>query len=267
MPNIAIFGGTFNPIHWGHLFIAEAAVDQFCLDRVLWVPTAFPPHKTQPLVAFEHRLEMIRRAIADHPAFTVSAVVNQQRVDSQQPGASYAIDTLQTLQTLEPNARWYWIIGSDAFQSLPKWRASQSLADRCIWLVAPRPVSAKERVGKEAEEAEGAEEHREADEDEDAKEARNAAATTLTVLPPFSSLLTPHSSLLSPYPSPLTPLSSPLTPHPSLLSLRWHLLDIPPVAISSSLIRQRCREGRSIRYLVPEVVRHYVLEKLLYKMS
>jgi nicotinate-nucleotide adenylyltransferase len=233
MLNVAIFGGTFDPVHWGHLLIAETALDQFHLDRVIWVPTFRPPHKALPLVSFEHRLAMVSAAIADHPAFRVSAV------DGQQQGTSYAIATLNALQTLEPNACWYWIIGNDAFQSLPKWRASQTLAAHCIWLVAPRLMQ-RAAEGKRA-----AGEAREAGNDQPLE-----MATPLNLLTPSQSgsKLTP--SLLTPY-----------------RSLNWHRLEMPSLAVSSSLIRQRCRDERSIRYLVPESVRCYITEKLLYTMS
>ncbi len=226
-PNVAIFGGTFDPIHWGHLLIAETALDQFHLDRVIWVPTFRPPHKAPPLVSFEHRLAMVSAAIADHPAFRVSAV------DSQQEGTSYAIATFNALQTLEPNACWYWIIGNDAFQSLPKWRDSQTLAAQCIWLVAPRLM--QRAAGEE----------RAAGNDQPLE-----VTSPLDVLAPSQSGSKFNPSLLTPYPS-----------------LNWHRLEMPSVAVSSSLIRQRCRDERSIRYLVPESVRCYITEKFLYQMS
>ena len=210
LPKIAIFGGTFDPIHWGHLLIAETAVDQFQLDRVLWVPTFRPSYKAHPLLAFEQRLEMVRRAIAHHPAFTVSAI-EVAALDGQPAGASYAIDTFNALQSLEPNALWYWIVGHDAFQSLPKWRGSQSLITQCIWLVAPR---AEDEGGKGWEEP-------------------SAISHRLMDLP----------------------------------ALRWHLLDMPSIGISSSLIRQRCQDGRSIRDWVPETVHSYIAEQNLYQMS
>ncbi|WP_199322008.1 nicotinate (nicotinamide) nucleotide adenylyltransferase [Leptolyngbya sp. FACHB-321] len=233
MPNIAIFGGTFDPIHWGHLLIAETALDQFHLDRIIWVPTFRPPHKALPLVSFEHRLAMVSLAIAGHPAFHVSAV------DSQQQGTSYAIATFKALQTLEPNACWYWIIGNDAFQSLPHWRASQTLAAQCIWLVAPRLM---QRAG-EGERAAG--EERAAGNDQLLE-----VAIPLDVFTPSQSGSKLNSSRLMPY-----------------LPLNWHRLEMPSVAVSSSLIRQQCRDKRSIRYLVPESVRCYITEKLLYQMS
>ncbi|XHX76522.1 MAG: nicotinate (nicotinamide) nucleotide adenylyltransferase [Stenomitos frigidus ULC029] len=218
MPNVAIFGGTFDPIHWGHLLIAETALDQFHLDRVIWVPTFCPPHKVPPLVSFKHRLAMLSSAIADQPAFNVSTI------DSQQQGTSYAVETFNALQTLEPNACWYWIVGNDAFHSLPKWKDSQALAAQCTWLVAPR---VQEQRGKRA-----------------ARESREIGNNH------------PKASTLPPY--------SHLTPPSALI---WHHLEMPSIEISSSLIRQRCQDGRSIRYLVPESVRCYITEKLLYQMS
>lgn len=224
MPSIAIFGGTFNPIHWGHLLIAETAIDQFCLDRVIWVPTFRSPHKTQTVLDFEHRLEMVRRAIAEHPAFTVSAI------EGQRQGISYAIATLKTLQVLEPAARWYWIIGSDAFQSLPNWYASESLIAQCTWLVAPR-------VGSNA-----IDQQQESDWAQNRLEGEGARLST-------------------------THCQSFLAPPTSSSQLHWHPLQLPLIGLSSTLIRQYCQEGRSIRYLVPETVRCYITAQKLYQMS
>jgi nicotinate-nucleotide adenylyltransferase len=246
MPKIAIFGGTFDPIHWGHLLIAETAFDQFQLDRVLWVPTFRPLYKAHPLLAFEQRLEMVRRAIADHPAFSVYAI------DGQQAGASYAIDTFNALQLLEPNALWYWIVGNDAFQSLPRWRSSQSLVTQCIWLVAPRKAEDEGRTGWE----------------EASAVSRQPSAATQP--PPLSSS-TAHLRSSAARVSATQNSSHPITrpPQPSIDSTapQWHQLDMPSVGISSSLIRQRCREGRSIRYWVPEAVHSYIAEQNLYQMS
>jgi nicotinate-nucleotide adenylyltransferase len=233
MSNLAIFGGTFNPIHWGHLLIAETAIDQFQLDRVIWVPTFRSPHKTQSLLAFEHRLEMVQRAIADHPAFTVSAM------EGQRQSVSYAIDTLNALQALEPNANWYWIIGNDAFQSLPKWRAHQALMAQCSWLVAPRALqNDRMRWSHDEGEQRGEGDHEEA-----------------------------NASNIDCQASRLQPLSAFHRPSRSATKPHWHQLQTPLIDISSTLIRQRCQQGRSIRYLVPETVRRYITGQNLYRMS
>jgi nicotinate-nucleotide adenylyltransferase len=133
---IAILGGTFNPIHMGHLIMAETALSQFALDRILWVPTVSPLYKsTTGLVDFTHRLKMVTLAIASHPQFEVSAV-------EQIYALSYAIDTFLKLQVLYPGTQWYWIIGLDAVRSLPQWQGRQELVSQCTWLVAPRGSTA-----------------------------------------------------------------------------------------------------------------------------
>lgn len=125
-----ILGGTFDPVHWGHLLLAETAVAQMKLEQAIWVPTRCPPHKQA--ASFEHRLEMVQTAIADNPAFAVSP----------ESARSYAIDTLAELKSIYPDTYWYWIIGLDAFLSLPRWYCRQELVAECEWLVAPRLVSA-----------------------------------------------------------------------------------------------------------------------------
>ncbi|QZZ19566.1 nicotinate (nicotinamide) nucleotide adenylyltransferase [Leptothermofonsia sichuanensis E412] len=144
MENIGIFGGTFNPIHWGHLLVAETAFNQFGLDQVIWVPAYQPPHKRQPLPTFSQRLEMVQLAIADHPGFRVSSL------EAEAPHMSYAITTLASLQALYPNTHWHWIVGMDAFQTLPKWRNSSTLAAQCIWLVAPRRTGGQQEGAQAA---------------------------------------------------------------------------------------------------------------------
>lgn len=130
MQQLAIFGGTFDPIHWGHLLIAETALHQVPLKKVIWVPSLNPPHKEAAL--FEHRVEMLQRATKDNPAFTVSLVeVNRSAV-------SFAINTLIDLSAFYQNTRWYWILGLDAFQTLPRWYRGHELAQMCDWLIAPR---------------------------------------------------------------------------------------------------------------------------------
>ncbi|MBW4580884.1 MAG: nicotinate (nicotinamide) nucleotide adenylyltransferase [Tildeniella nuda ZEHNDER 1965/U140] len=248
MSKIAIFGGTFDPVHWGHLLLAETAFDQFHLDRVIWVPTLRPSYKAPPLLAFEHRLEMVRRAIAAHPGFTVSAV------NGQSSDRSYAIETFNLLQALEPNALWHWIVGNDAFQSLPKWQDSHVLMKQCLWLVAPRVL-----------EGEGREERREGrGEQKEEPSFPDGQPMEISIQEDQSTLKNLRALTSSP-PHPLTPLP----PHLSTLSphLRWYPLQMPSVAISSSLIRSRCREGRSIRYLVPEAVHSYIVGQNLYQMS
>jgi nicotinate-nucleotide adenylyltransferase len=130
MQRLAIFGGTFDPIHWGHLLIAETALAQVPLEQVIWIPSNNPPHKQA--ASYEHRLAMLQLATQDHQSFTISLV------EKEQTGTSYAINTLINLSTCYTNTHWYWIIGLDAFQTLPRWYRSYELAQMCNWLVAPR---------------------------------------------------------------------------------------------------------------------------------
>ncbi|MBD2346358.1 nicotinate (nicotinamide) nucleotide adenylyltransferase [Anabaena subtropica] len=130
MQHLAIFGGTFDPIHWGHLLIAEAALQQVSVEKVIWVPSLNPPHKKA--AAFRHRLAMLQLATQDNPRFTVSLVENNRS------GVSYAIDTLLDLCACFPNTHWYWIVGLDTFQSLPRWYRGHEIAQMCDWLIAPR---------------------------------------------------------------------------------------------------------------------------------
>ena len=130
MQQLAIYGGTFDPIHWGHLLIAETALHQVPVEQIVWVPSLNPPHKQA--AAFEHRLEMLKLATTDHPKFTVSVI------EVNRPGTSYAINTLIDLSAAYPNTHWYWIVGLDAFQTLPRWYCGHELAQMCDWLIAPR---------------------------------------------------------------------------------------------------------------------------------
>ncbi len=133
MRQLAIFGGTFDPVHWGHLILAEAALHQVPLEQVIWVPSFNPPYKQA--ATFEHRLEMVLQAIADNPKFAVSLV------EQSHPVSSFAINTLINLSADHPDTHWYWIIGLDAFQTLPRWYRGQELAQLCEWLIAPRLLS------------------------------------------------------------------------------------------------------------------------------
>ncbi|WP_066384370.1 MULTISPECIES: nicotinate (nicotinamide) nucleotide adenylyltransferase [unclassified Anabaena] len=130
MQQLAIFGGTFDPIHLGHLLIAETALHQVPIEQVIWVPSHHPPHKTAAL--FEHRLAMLQLATQANSGFTVS------QIETKRSGNSYAIDTLIDLYASYPNSDWYWIVGLDTFQTLPRWYRGREIAQMCNWLIAPR---------------------------------------------------------------------------------------------------------------------------------
>ncbi|MDX2272764.1 MAG: nicotinate-nucleotide adenylyltransferase [Cyanobacteriota bacterium] len=130
---VAILGGTFNPVHLGHLVMAEQSLHQFDLDQVLWIPAGDPPHK--PLAAgatSQDRWQMLQLAIADHPRFVCSDL------EMQRQGPSYAVDTLRHLHRQYPDTLWFWIIGVDALKDLPHWHQAPDLIKLCHWIVAPR---------------------------------------------------------------------------------------------------------------------------------
>jgi nicotinate-nucleotide adenylyltransferase len=112
--------------------MAESALDQFGLGQVVWVPSHHPTHKQTHLLDFAHRLEMVQQAIAEQPKFVASALEQNQRTPS------YAHETFAQLHASDPAASWHWIIGVDAFQTLPHWRNSVDFVAQCLWLVAPR---------------------------------------------------------------------------------------------------------------------------------
>ena len=228
MRKIGILGGTFDPVHWGHLLMAQMAVSQVALDRVIWAIDRSPPHKSRSSLAnFEHRREMLALAIADRPNFVLAPLL------SNPSGTSLAIDTLLYLQNSHPDDRPYWIIGADAFQTLPKWHRCREIGAQCDWLVASRPnpgdgEGGSGRIGEWGSGRVG--------EWEKMQVQTNALGRRVAE----------QMALLD-------------------VQIRWQVLAMPSIEISSSLIRQYCREGRSIEHLVPEAVITYIAAHQLYR--
>lgn len=120
---IGVFGGSFNPIHLGHLIAAECCREQRGLDRVLFVPAATPPHKQgHSLAAAQQRLEMVSLAIGGHESFAVSSL------EIDRGGVSYTVDTLATLATAHPAAELHLILGPDAVRQLVTWKDPTRIA-------------------------------------------------------------------------------------------------------------------------------------------
>ncbi len=184
---IGIFGGSFNPIHLGHLLLAETAREQFGLDRVVFVPTHQPPHKAgRELLPGATRLKLIQLAIHGNPAYTASDV------ELRREGVSYTIDTVMALRRRWPRASFSLLIGQDMLR-VP-WKDWAHLKRICAVAIA-------KRAG---------------------------------------------------------------TSHPrNVRGVTW--LTMPQIEISSSDIRRRLRAGRSIRYLVPQAVERYLLQRRLYR--
>ena len=132
---IGIMGGTFDPIHLGHLMTAEAVRDAYHLDQVLFIPAAHPPHKQQQSVTpAMHRYLMTVLATADHADFMVSSL------EMQRSGPSYSIDTVQELiQRFGKGTEFFFIAGADAIQELPSWKRIGDLLEMCQFIAATRP--------------------------------------------------------------------------------------------------------------------------------
>jgi nicotinate-nucleotide adenylyltransferase len=210
---IGILGGTFNPIHNAHLRIAEEVRERFDLARVVFVPTATPPHK--PLAGdlpFAVRCEMVRCAIAGAPGFELSDI------EGRRGGTSYSIDTLHSLRSTHPDDEYFFIIGSDSFLEFGTWHKYAAIFSLCNIVVVERPGGAVAALDK----------------------ALPAAVAGEFQYFGVERRLAHHSGYSI-----------------------YYLAGVP-LAISSSAIREMARLGRSIRYLVPDAVAHYIKEQRLY---
>lgn len=196
---VGVIGGTFDPIHVGHLIMAEGARDALGLGRVVFVPAGQPPHKrSSRITPAARRLAMTRLAIAGNAYFAVS------RVDIDREGPSYTVDTIRLLrEAWGPDAQIYFLIGGDSLAELPTWRQPGRLIEICQVVAIPRP-------GYEP--------------DLDALDDRIPRA-----------------------------------------SERVQILHLPLVDLSATEIRDRVRDRRSIRYLVPDVVEQYIHRHRLYR--
>jgi len=123
LSRIGVFGGTFDPVHMGHLVLAEQGREQGPLDRVLFIPAARPPHKLdRVLTPFPQRVEMLALAIAGHSAFQID------ELEKDRPGPSYTVDTLEELHRRFPNDQFTLLIGSDCLPDLVHWRDPAGIA-------------------------------------------------------------------------------------------------------------------------------------------
>ncbi len=144
--NIGLFGGTFDPIHRGHMALARAAWERCSLSRILFVPANVPPHKQrQPLSPFAHRYAMITLATAQEKDFLPSLLEAPEDfasggVTTRQPKPNYTIDTVKRLkQSFRKADRLFLLIGIDAFAEIAKWHEAEALFRECEFLVASRP--------------------------------------------------------------------------------------------------------------------------------
>ena len=144
MARVAVLGGSFNPIHYGHLLLADDVLERLGLDRVLFVPAGAPPHKpAAQLAPAADRLEMVRLAIDGHPRFAVSDL------EVRRTGLSYTVDTLQALAT--GGDTLFLVIGSETFLDLLSWREPRRVAALARLVVIPRAGSVFDPEGAAAQ--------------------------------------------------------------------------------------------------------------------
>ncbi len=202
---VALYGGSFNPIHFGHLIIARSVAEKLSLDRLIFLPSVAPPHKSAGVLApAQHRAEMVTLAIAGEPKF------EYDEYDLTREGPTYTVGTVAHFrEVLGPDAIVHWVIGADTVADLANWYRVGALVDSCRIVTALRPGwdqinfdALRTRLGDE-----------------------------------------------------------------QIARLRAGVVDTPRIDISATDIRRRVRAGRSIRYLVPEAVREYILHHKLYQTA
>jgi nicotinate-nucleotide adenylyltransferase len=131
---IGIFGGTFNPVHTGHLILTQDAMEALRLDEVRFIPCATPPHKlARDLASARDRLAMLRLALRDHDGFVLDDL------EIRRGAPSYSVDTLAALRDRQPGAQFYFIIGADSLPELPRWYQADRLRKLATFIVLPRP--------------------------------------------------------------------------------------------------------------------------------
>lgn len=189
MKRFGLLGGTFDPIHIGHLVLALEASEQRDLDAVVVVPARDPWQKRTVVASPEQRLDMVNRAIAGHSRLLSSAV------DLDREGPSYAINTVNDLSDQFPDAEFEFIIGSDALATVPTWHRTDELTKRVVFICAQRPGTPIE-------------------------------------IPPEAKVAT---------------------------------INVPLLDVSSTDIRDRVAQGRSIAFLVPDAVGEYLHDEGIYR--
>lgn len=199
MKAIGVMGGTYDPIHYGHLVAAEGVRAFFHLDQVVFVPAGSPPHKQgRKISSAEARVAMAEMATVTNPKFAVS------RIEVDRPGPSFTVDTMRSFrQMYGPETQLFFITGADAALEILTWQDPPALLNLCQVIAATRPGFALEGFKRLGEQL-------------------------------------------------------PLTRE------RIHTLEVPALAISSTDIRQRVKDGLPIKYLVPESVEHFILKHHLY---
>jgi nicotinate-nucleotide adenylyltransferase len=130
---IGLFGGSFDPVHLGHLLIAQCCLETLQLDQLRWLPNRLSPLKQdRPPAAPIHRLTMLELAVAGHPQMQID------RRELDRPGPSYTVDTLEELSQQQPEQQWYWLVGADCLGELPLWHRPERILELAQLVVVQR---------------------------------------------------------------------------------------------------------------------------------
>ena len=132
---LGLFGGTFDPVHYGHLLLAECCREQCPLDQVWFVPCGQPPHKRHELTPGPSRIEMLQLAVSGYAPFVVCPL------EIERPGTSYTVDTLAELRRTQPEAELFFLLGGDSLHDLPGWREPARILELATLVVVRRPQS------------------------------------------------------------------------------------------------------------------------------
>ncbi|MEE4353491.1 MAG: nicotinate-nucleotide adenylyltransferase [Desulfatiglans sp.] len=211
---LGILGGTFDPIHFGHLRMAEEACEELHLEKVCLIPSASPPHKTEEVITtFDHRLAMVKSAVTDDPLLDV------MDLEGRRTGLSYSIETLIELhEAFRPDLELFFILGADAFLDIKTWKDYQRLFDYAHFFVVHRAGFSRDTLHAFLMEL--------------GLNVEKTGQADLFVMPSGNQVIFKTTTLLD---------------------------------ISSTSIRKIAAQGRSMRFLVPDPVRRYIIEKGLYR--
>lgn len=138
IPALGLFGGTFDPVHWGHIRTAQALRSELSLQEIRFLVSARPPHRATPHASAEQRLAMVELALADQPGLFADAR------ELARPGPSYTLWTLRALRAESGSQSLIWIVGADTVPELSSWFQWTALLNFCHWVVLPRPGSRTE---------------------------------------------------------------------------------------------------------------------------
>lgn len=226
--NIALFGGTFDPIHRGHITVARAAVAAFGLKQVWFIPADIPPHKQKtPVTSFHHRYAMVALALAGEKEFISSLAEAPDLEVKGERKPSYTLETVRRVKkSLGKSDHLYFLIGMDAFQDIAKWHKSDELLGECDFIVAARPGF--------------------------------SLADVATSLP---AKLRPAASVTKLFRK--EKIEGPLV----LPGLTLHMLPETHEKVSATQIRAAAEKGTALKRLVPDAVAEYIQKERLYRRA